>query len=155
MPSWCLSWDWGKLTRFGFCLGRILMMNTAKLPVAFLLVQKRVQPSCCSLHDVREDKDVLLPNTQPKTFRLLQVYKYSLIWQDWFSTLSFAKSIVRPKQVKLIFAHFLPYPRPLCSLLVIGDFLTFYAPLESVSASFFPFFFFFEYSEFRRLREPV
>lgn len=122
MPSKCLSWDWENLTRFRLCLGCILMLNMAKLRVTVLSVQKRVQPSCCSLHDVKEDKDVLWPNTQSKTFRLLQVYKYSLIWQDWFSTLYFAKSIVRPKQVKLIFAHILPHPRPLCSLLVIGDF---------------------------------
>lgn len=140
MPPQCLSWDLGKVTRFGFCLGHILMMNIAKLHVTVFSLQKGAQTSCCSFHDAREDKDVLWPNTQSKTFRLLQVYKYSLIWQDWFSTLYFAKSIVRPKQVKLIFAHFLPHPRPLCSLLVIGDFLTFYALLKSMSVSFFPFF---------------
>lgn len=104
--------------RFGCCLGLILR-DMARILVTILSVQKRVQPLCCSLHNVIEDKNILLPNTPSKTFRLLQVYKFSLIWQDWFSTLYFAKSIVRPKQVKLISAHFLPHPRPLCSLLVI------------------------------------
>lgn len=59
------------LRKFGFCHGLILMRNMAKILRTVLSLQKRVQPSCCILHDV--------PNTPSKTFRLLQVYKFSLI----------------------------------------------------------------------------
>lgn len=147
MPPQCLSWDLGKVTRFGFCLGCILMMNMARLHVTVLSVQKGAPPSCCSLHDARGDKDVLWPNTQTKTFRLLQVYKYSLIWQDWFSTLYFAKSIVRPKQVKLIFRSLSSPPK--ASLLTPGDrrFSNFLCPFEKLVYFFLSFFFWVQWNQ--------
>lgn len=62
---------------FAFRRGLILMRDVAKILGPVLSLQKRVQPSCCILHDVMEN--VLLPNTPSETFRLLQVYKFSLI----------------------------------------------------------------------------
>lgn len=61
---------------FGFRHGLILMRDIAKI-LGYEKVQKKVQPSCCVLCDVMEN--ALLPNTPSKTFRLLQVYKFSLI----------------------------------------------------------------------------
>lgn len=42
MPPQCLSWDLGKVARFGFCLGCILMMNMAKLHVTVLSYRKEL-----------------------------------------------------------------------------------------------------------------
>lgn len=117
--------------RFDFHCELILMRNVENILSMVPSAQKRAQPSCCILHDVMEE-NIVLPNTPSKTFWLLRVYQFSLIWQDWFSTLYFVKSIVRPRQVKLISTHFPPHPRPLFSLLVIWDFSTFYALLKSL-----------------------
>lgn len=95
------------------------------------LAQKTTLPSRCTFKDVL-DEHVLLSDTPSRTFQLLQVYKFSLICQDWFSTLYFAKSVVRLKQVKLISTHFPPHPRPLCSLQAIGDFFNSRCPFEKL-----------------------
>lgn len=130
-PSEGLGWDWGSHAQVWVPLWAHLEEEQVKS-----LAQTSQYRKGSNLHAVSSmmwrRRTSYCPNTPSKTFRLLQVFKFSLIWQDWFSTLYFVKSIVKQRQVKLISTHFPPHPRPLCSLLAICDFSSFCALLKSL-----------------------